>query len=122
MKTKKKAATIVFRHGDVVVHEVADVLMEGFMAVPAKAGSVVLAEGEVTGHAHRISIGTSSGMPAAILFANPQVPDFRLLRVAREVAITHEEHKDVILAPGTYSVSIKRQYDEGDEGWSPVAD
>lgn len=108
------------RHGDVVLHAVSAPSFDGFTAVPAKAGSVVLAEGEVTGHAHRIDVGGAP--PAAVLFNNPQVPDFRLLRVERPVVLTHEEHKDVILVPGVYSVSVKRQYTEDADGWALVTD
>lgn len=44
-----------------------------------------------------------------------------ILRVAKSVTLTHEEHQDIQLAAGDYVVSHKRQYDR-DNGWQNVAD
>lgn len=61
----------------------------------------ILAEGEVTGHAHRASAG------ALLDFGTS-----RVLRVPRAGAtISHEEHAPISLPPGDYDVRIVREYD-----------
>lgn len=92
-----------YRHGDVGVFSA---------AIPAEAkqerrdGDVILALGEVTGHAHRIrdrhvSTFTHEGR--------------RFMRVEKKSALTHEEHGRIDLAPGDYEIVIQREYTpEGD--------
>ena len=85
-----------------------DVLLVPIDEVPAAArpvrrtgGRVVLAEGEVTGHAHAIR------SPSATLLGTG---DERYLRVAAPVTLDHEEHARIEVAPGTYRVVIQREY------------
>lgn len=57
-------------------------------------GRIVLAYGEVTGHAHAIQI---TGEPPAKYFdANAE----RFLHALLEIPLGHEEHSAVILSPG----------------------
>jgi len=104
------------RHGDVQVQRLEAASVDGLAEVKAPTrGGHVLAEGEATGHAHRLHGG------AARLYELPKQPGVRLLHVVRSVSLRHEEHGPVQLEPGFYRIGIKRQYDpEG--GWSPVAD
>jgi hypothetical protein len=87
-----------YRQGDVLIHPVD--------AIPPTAkrrrqSCVVLAEGEVTGHAHRIDKPAGKCTPYF-------EPDGTLyLRVRQPCAVTHEEHGTATLAPGNYVV--KRQ-------------
>lgn len=106
-----------FRHGDVLVEPVAGVEPAGAALPRSPSGHVVLAEGEVTGHAHRIA------EEGCDLYPYPGANDngVRLLVVRASVDLSHEEHHTIRLPPGTYKVRVKRQYNpEG--GWSPVAD
>ena len=95
----------MIRHGDVQLIRVA--------ALPAEAKAVkglVLAEGEATGHAHRVDLGD--------LF---RTQDGKLyLRVEKLSKLSHEEHKTVALKPGIYHVVQKRQYNP--DGWETVRD
>lgn len=73
---------------------------------------LTLAEGEVTGHSHRISEGQ----------AELYEKDGTLyLRVLSETAtLTHEEHKAIQIPQGSWMVRIQREYEP--EGWRYVAD
>lgn len=78
-------------------------------------GRVILAEGEVTGHAHAIEA------PGAELFALDDNSEDKLLRLPSRAKLRHEEHKALWVPAGDLTVSIKRQYDP--EGtWSRVED
>lgn len=84
-----------------------DVLIRRIQALPAPKGkqrkSGVLAEGEVTGHAHRVEDLAS----AEVL----EIENGLYLRVGEEgVRIVHEEHAPIELAPGNYEVEIQREY------------
>lgn len=95
----------VYRQGDVLVMEAT--IPTNLVPVPRDAGRVVLAYGEVTGHAHAIA------SPDADLFAAPgataETID-RYLRVRSQVAIEHEEHAPITLPPGDYIVRRQREY------------
>lgn len=88
--------------------------MKKMKKIGVEPGRVVLAHGEVTGHAHAI-YDTKS----ASLFEYSA--DVKVLKVKSKVELLHEEHKPIIITPGTRSVSIKRQYD-AKEGWAKVLD
>jgi hypothetical protein len=88
------------RQGDVLLVPV-DEVPDGARPRGRVDGRVVLAEGEVTGHAHAIR---STG--ATLLGAG----DERYLRVTTPVTLDHEEHSPIEVAPGTYRVVIQREY------------
>jgi hypothetical protein len=84
-----------------------DVMLVRVDAVPAKAkvtakGNLVLAEGEVTGHAHRI---VDDG---AVMLTTAESATF--VRLARKVQLVHEEHGAITLDPGTYRVVRQREF------------
>ena len=74
-----------------------DVLLELVSAIPSdatkipldKSRGLVLAEGEATGHAHRIPRRYASGKAAAYRTET----DARYMRVTAPVPLRHEEHK-----------------------------
>ena len=86
----------IVRQGDVMLFKVAE-LPKGAVAVEAK-GDVILAHGEVTGHAHRIK-REQTEKPSARLF---DVGAERYLQIAERVALTHEEHSAIFLEAGVY--------------------
>lgn len=72
-------------------------------------GRVILAYGEVTGHAHEvIGVDTDDVVPAMELFLEPD--GTRILVVKRDALIQHEEHGRIDLAPGGYQVIQQREY------------
>ena len=84
----------VIRQGDVLLYKVSK-LPEGAKEVAVK-GDVILAVGEVTGHAHRIK---QTKQPSARIY------DFgaeRYLKIVEKVTLTHEEHTAVMLDAGIY--------------------
>ncbi|HEY9819724.1 MAG TPA: hypothetical protein V6D35_02955 [Candidatus Sericytochromatia bacterium] len=93
------------RQGDVILVPVPEI--EG-----QKLSHLTLAEGEVTGHKHRISDGQ----------AELSEKDGTLyLRVFSDVAtLTHEEHHALQIPQGSWLVRIQREYEP--QGWRYVAD
>ncbi|MEC4891679.1 MAG: hypothetical protein SAL07_00515 [Oscillatoria sp. PMC 1051.18] len=93
------------RQGDVI-------LLPTKQVTGKKVPHLILAEGEVTGHTHRISDGQ----------AELYEKDGTLyLRVLSETAtLTHEEHKQIKVPQGDWMVRIQREYEP--EGWRYVAD
>ena len=88
------------RQGDVLLVP-ADVVPDGARLVRRDAGRVVLAYGEVTGHAHAIR-----STAARLLEADAE----RYLVTTAAVMLEHEEHGPIAVAPGTYRVVIQREY------------
>ncbi|AKG21861.1 hypothetical protein [Calothrix sp. 336/3] len=77
-----------------------------------KLSHLVLAEGEVTGHKHRIAEGQAE------LYAKA---GSLYLRVLSETAVLiHEEHAAIPIPHGTWQVQIQREYQP--EGWRYVKD
>ena len=91
------------RQGDVLVVAV-DGIPADAAPVPRDGGRVVLAYGEVTGHAHAIR-----AREASLLGLGPD----RYLRVSAPVTLDHEEHAAIDLPPGAYRVVIQREYVPG---------
>lgn len=89
----------MYRHGDVLLIRRDDVTTK-----EGRQAEVVVAEGEVTGHAHRVR-------GEAVQLREQQGRTFAgrlLLDVPRGGVITHEEHRTIVLEPGTYEVRHQR--------------
>ena len=93
------------RQGDVFIEQV-DGIPAGAAAIRADKRGVVLAEGEVTGHAHRI--------PSRHAKLYRTEADARFMRVTAPVALQHEEHSTVAIPPGNYRVTIHAEYQPGE--------
>ncbi|NEQ23064.1 MAG: hypothetical protein F6K28_28705 [Microcoleus sp. SIO2G3] len=94
-----------FRQGDVI-------LLPVEQTQGAKLSHLTLAEGEVTGHKHRISEGE-----AQLYQQNGTL----YLRVLSETALlTHEEHNAIAIPQGNWMVRIQREYEP--DGWRYVTD
>jgi hypothetical protein len=92
---------MLWRQGDVYIADV-ESIPEGARRLP----HCVLAEGEATGHCHRIAETDL----AELLEADAQ----RFLRVhGGPVTLTHDEHGPITLPPGTYRVWQQREYAPG---------
>ena len=96
----------IIRQGDVLIMP-SDTLVKG-----TKLPHLTLAEGEVTGHRHRISKGEAELLKRdGVLY----------LRVLSPTAIlTHEEHAQVTIPQGNWEIRIQCEY--APEGWRYVAD
>lgn len=85
-----------------------DVLLVAVQAIPAgatperRAGRIVLAEGEVTGHAHAI----------AELDARTFTHDGQRYLLTRSIAqLVHEEHAPIEVPEGSWRIVIQREYE-----------
>jgi hypothetical protein len=88
----------MWRQGDVLISAVAAIPREAI-----KRRGCVLAEGELTGHSHRID------QPAAAeLFEHESMMYLRVL--AREATVVHQEHGPITLRQGLYAVWRQREY------------
>ena len=105
---------MIVRQGDVMLFKVAE-LPKGAIEVETK-GDVILAHGEVTGHAHRIK-REQTEKPSARLF---DVGAERYLQIAERVALTHEEHSAIFLEAGVYRQAF--QFEEKRAEIQRVAD
>lgn len=94
-----------FRQGDVFLEEAKDVVEGNLVKVAPDNGRVILAYGEVTGHAHAIDFHD------AVLFEVPGTkPPRRMLKVVKETSLLHEEHGPIQLSPGWFEVKLQREY------------
>jgi hypothetical protein len=94
------APPLTFRQGDVLLLKVDDVPTQ---AEPEpRGGRIVLAEGEVTGHAHAIE-----ERDARAFTHEGQ----RYLLTRSRTQLIHEEHAPIEVPPGAYRVIIQREYE-----------
>lgn len=94
----------IFRQGDVLVAETKSTPTK-LDPVPLDAGRLILAYGEVTGHAHVVQ-------GEAELFTTGDIAELedRFLRVEQEAKLVHDEHDAITLPPGNYVVRRQREY------------
>lgn len=89
---------VLYRHGDVLVLQV-DAVPDGAV----KRTHLTLAEGELTGHSHRIAEADSA-----------ELWEFRTERFLQvtgcSATLIHEEHGPITLPPGAYRVWRQREY------------
>ena len=103
---KQKGIGDIIRQGDVALIRVE--------ALPADAkkvqrgGTVVLAHGEVTGHAHTI---TGRGVA---LYELPRTGE-RYLTADQLLSLAHQEHSTLAVEPGVYRVVRQREWTDEDE-------
>lgn len=129
-----KPALQSIRQGDVLLKPVS-ALPSNCTAVPLDKGRIVLAYGEVTGHAHAIAdhrrmthdaavrVGAREGEQHAEAVA-AEIADAaitrarlwraptgeRFLEVSEPVTISHEEHTSHTIPPGIYQVPTQVEY------------
>ena len=88
-----------------------DVLLQPVESIPASARAVdfkkeiILAEGEVTGHAHRIKRSPRTANRVKQYFDGPTL----YLEVLEPVTVVHEEHGSITLPPGCYERRIQTE-------------
>jgi hypothetical protein len=100
---KAQKTTTQYRQGDVLLEKCAKPSSkQQLRPVPRDRGRIVLAYGEVTGHAH------------AICEAEAELVELdtgeRFLMSDAGMRIVHEEHAPISLPPGNYRVIRQREY------------
>lgn len=112
------------RQGDVFLRPVSK-LPDGATEIPLEGGRIVLAHGEVTGHAHAISdhgqraesIGATAAaeiVDALIARCRAKLYEHngdRYLVVSEPVSLSHEEHSAHTIPPGIYEVPVQCEFD-----------
>lgn len=88
-----------YRHGDILL--IARKALPVSAIAQPRRGDVILAEGEATGHAHRIA------EKSVVLWSSG---DQRYLTVEGPATLTHEEHGAIPLPAGIYEVLRQRVY------------
>lgn len=93
-----------FRQGDVLVERILSV-PSNLIPIARENGRVILAHGEVTGHAHAISDSHAE------LFTSPTHQGVTFLQIPEiAAALAHDEHATITLPPGNYRVTRQREY------------
>jgi len=80
--------------------------------VAKKEKGFVLAEGEATGHAHRVEDDIELFEENGVLYICSK----------EEFTVTHEEHKPITVEKGTYEIGIVQEYDHFAEESRAVQD
>lgn len=118
-----KQQLIQIRQGDVQVQQVA-AMPSGCVEEPSDGTRIVLAHGEVTGHAHAIydHIAPMSPRAADEIAENTiararakarlwKAPNGeRFLQVTEAVHLRHEEHTQHVILPGIYHLPVQAEY------------
>jgi hypothetical protein len=101
---KKKTIPNTYRQGDVLIIATRKI-PNGLTPVKRDKGRVVLAYGEITGHAHAIASRDARLLEGEDL-------NVRFLEVLADggVALRHEEHATITIPRGTYRVVRQREY------------
>ena len=95
---------MTYRQGDVLIVPVKSIPNTA-VAIERENGRVILAHGEVTGHAHAIKD------KSAALFRDPKLASV-FMHVAGDapVALEHDEHSTITIPPGHYEVIRQVEY------------
>lgn len=107
----RTTAPTQFRQGDVLITLLAALPSAVDLTKPRArdGGRVILAYGEVTGHAH--AIADTLEAPAAALFDDPNGSDGSfIMLVQSDTGLVHEEHGRIDLPAGSYRVTRQREY------------
>ncbi|MES2692766.1 MAG: hypothetical protein V4773_04780 [Verrucomicrobiota bacterium] len=94
----KQSTSTVWRQGDVFI-----VAIDRVPSGRRESHSLVLALGEVTGHAHRIAeneAATACRMGTQVF----------LEVTGAQATLTHDEHAPITLPRGAYEIRIQREY------------
>lgn len=128
MSTSTQTVASQVRQGDVYIKRI-PAIPANMEEIPREHGRVILAHGEVTGHAHAISEAhvrhfrdtrlernaerrasgdaatyrLRAGGPASLAFTYLEVMD-------NPATLRHEEHGPITLPPGCYEVRRQREY------------
>lgn len=91
-----------YRQGDVLIKKVAGIPAGAKEVDWSKENRVILAYGEVTGHAHAMALAYTTML---------QTEDGqRYLNIKAGAELTHEEHATIKPEAGTYEVIQQREY------------
>lgn len=91
----------IYRQGDIKIKSI----QQADISNLKRKDDLVLAEGEMTGHSHRITSGQVK------LYWNQEVGGTMILDVIEPAELYHEEHESIKLPPGKYEISKQVEWD-----------
>ena len=94
----------LYQQGDILIQTV-NLIPKSARKLTADQHRNILAEGEATGHAHRV-VGLVD-----VFRQNNALAEDIFMSVPKRITIQHEEHKALTLEAGMYHVSRVREYD-----------
>lgn len=96
----------IYRQGDVLITRLEAEPEGARKPVAREGGRIVLAHGELTGHAHAIE------SKAASLFSDPaSLRRFLRVRARDGVELRHEEHTTIKIEKGIYEITRQVEWD-----------
>jgi hypothetical protein len=98
MSARPSSRATLYRHGDVLVKQVSHI-PDGAV----KRNHLVLAEGEMTGHAHRVAEADSAEL-------YQRGVELYLHVLATNATLIHQEHGPISLGRGKYRIWRQREY------------
>jgi hypothetical protein len=104
--------------GDILIERVEDDVPSGAIVRTVHDGPVTIAEGEATGHHHRLLGSVAMYRDDAIARDIPQGLYIAHVEVLSPTArLVHEEHAPIVLDKGTYRVRRQRQLEPREIGF-----
>ena len=104
--------------GDILIERVEDAAGARPAIRSVDAGAVILAEGEATGHHHRLLGSVTMYRDDALARDIPPGLYVAHVEVTSPTArLEHEEHAPIVLDEGTYRVRRQRQLEPSDMGF-----
>ena len=97
---------LLYRQGDVLLIAIDSIPADA--APCASKGDVILAYGEVTGHAHRLAEGSVKPYAKGGLWSADAERFIAVMEAGAN--LTHEEHSTIALPPGNYRIVQQREY------------
>jgi hypothetical protein len=96
------------QQGDVILNQV------DYEIIGEKLDHLILAEGEATGHAHKITEGLATLV---------MMDKIMHLQIFSDTAkLKHDEHNEIIILKGNYKINIVREYDPFEDEIRAVRD
>ena len=92
----------IFRQGDILLIEVSKKPKGIAKKETFKGQDCILAEGEATGHHHRVKNAVATLLTLAA--------GERILQLQKEAAFVHEEHGEIMLPTGDWQVIRQKEY------------
>ena len=102
----------IYRHGDLLIRQI-EKLPKGIKEVESNT----IAEGEFTGHSHRLQTAVRTDMKIYT-----DIDGRKYFKVDKDGKLTHEEHKTITIEKGIYEVIIEREFNPFEESINQVQD
>lgn len=105
---------VQYRQGDVLLVPV-DEVPAGLSGVPRENGRLILAHGEVTGHAHEIvddraELYGTPNLEGGLISVDEAAELYLLVHGDGPVELVHDEHATITVEPGAYRRIRQREY------------